>query len=270
MNFINILNDIANDSITGVDIRYTNKYDAIYHMYHTKDDMIYNIHFDNNTKVNWSKIYHASYDILINNSKDLQVLLWMSEAYLQTNNKLYDILQLIIDFCDKFWNSFYPLDIDHRIQLFDTLNNKISSIIWNSNIINSNISLQNWINLTEEDQNDLIKHISSEEYNNNTIYLQNTTNSLKLIDHLENNLQNKILSEHDISFYKIRDNLNLLLNYYKYSVDYYNQINTNVIQNISEPIDNNDLSIYLEDIQELYSVFKKNTQIILQHFYYTK
>lgn len=68
----------------------------------------------------WSKVENLCLDLLKNRSKDLQVLIWLSESWYNKYgwNGAIDVCELLPKFCAKFWDGLYPTSHEARANLF--------------------------------------------------------------------------------------------------------------------------------------------------------
>lgn len=79
-------------------------------------------------KADWFLVEKLCSDVLKNQSKDIQVSVWLTEAWLNLDGFLgcKRGFELIKDLCDVFWKEFHPQldgeDIEHRLRIFEWAN----------------------------------------------------------------------------------------------------------------------------------------------------
>ncbi|MGI4852134.1 MAG: type VI secretion system protein TssA [Janthinobacterium lividum] len=82
-------------------------------------------------KVNWQQVEDLCFKALTQESKDLQIMVWLSEAwfYLYQLDGLQAGIQGIMGLCESYWETIYPLpregDIEFRLAPFEWLDDKI-------------------------------------------------------------------------------------------------------------------------------------------------
>jgi len=84
-------------------------------------------------KANWDEVLDLGVDTLTTRSKDIQIAAWLTEALLRLHGYvgLKAGLQLLIYFCENYWEKLYP-PIEEDMEL------RLSSMVW----INEKLSLQ--------------------------------------------------------------------------------------------------------------------------------
>lgn len=79
-------------------------------------------------KADWLLVEKICSDVLHNQSKDIQVAVWLTEAWLNLDGFLgckrgFDLIK---DLCEVFWQDFHPQideeDIEHRLRIFEWAN----------------------------------------------------------------------------------------------------------------------------------------------------
>jgi type VI secretion system protein ImpA len=140
-----ILEAFSNSSDpAGINLRYDPLYDKIRNARREEDDgMSRGIWQADLKHADWISVESLCFEVLSNNSKDLQVVCWLIEAwinldYLGGMNQGYKLLN---DFCQNFWDTMYPKlleedDVDYRIRIFEWLIKSTSDTLFNIPISN--------------------------------------------------------------------------------------------------------------------------------------
>jgi type VI secretion system protein ImpA len=116
-----ILNPIPGDSPAGVDVRYAGPHDVIKEARRADDDLAKGGWEKKEVKTaDWSAVIKVATSVLISQSKDLQVAVWLTEALLQRYGfaGLRDGLKIVRGFHERYRDAMYPLvtdgDVDYR------------------------------------------------------------------------------------------------------------------------------------------------------------
>jgi hypothetical protein len=210
------LQPISHNKICGEDIRYTKLYSDIECARDSNEGMLYNL----NGKAllpNWQKAYSLSRDAIMHHSKDLQLLLWLSESLISVN-ALQGILwsiDCLNQFCREFWIGMYPEDYSQRVALFDWYNEKFCIHLMSQQLLNLDkvCSLGEWMQLSTDERCDMIRHLYS--HRNDVCALQTQVEKclvdvVSLKDFCNNFLQKNKIDE-EITFYKIENNLQTMI-----------------------------------------------------------
>ena len=149
MNTQGILSPLS-PSTVGEDIRPLNIYDELKELRREDDHNISYGIWEHELKIpHWEKLESSTLDILKNTSKDLEVLTWYIESTLQSKDLsvLSRHTNLLIEFMNKFWDSFFPIDPEHRISILESLDRKISVYLMQFDLCESEdfkINLTQW------------------------------------------------------------------------------------------------------------------------------
>ena len=115
-----LLEPIQKKAPSGIDIRYTNEFDALKELRKEEDRSVsYDIWARPLKAANWDELQERSIDILTHKSKNLQILVWLTESFPKTFEGIYDGISLIQQFVEKFFDSFYPQEPSVRVALLE-------------------------------------------------------------------------------------------------------------------------------------------------------
>ena len=128
-----LLTPIPGDNPAGVDLRYEGIYDRIQEARREDEDLPQGVWTKNIVKKSdWSMVESLCVDALATQTKDLQIAVWLLEAWIIQNGVpgLKQGLELIDGFCEIFWESMYPTldpeDPDYRLAPFRWMNEKMT------------------------------------------------------------------------------------------------------------------------------------------------
>lgn len=86
-------------------------------------------------RADWDTVYTLSVNAISQQSKDIQLAVWMMEAQLMRVGfaSIAPSVQLIIRLCQRYWDQAYPQiedgDSDHRGNIISWVNNKLSILV---------------------------------------------------------------------------------------------------------------------------------------------
>ena len=204
-------------------------------------------------RAEWDKVFNLTHAALVQQSKDLQLAAWLTEANLHTSNLpgMADGLDVIIGLTESFWDSAYPKieadDTDYRLVPYDWLNDKLSEQLYCVLITAPEDKsaerytytdwidaqhLENQVNRSKDstklyelanqgNRPTLNKLQASQDQTPTAFYrtfIEDAERCLEKIDVLDQQLQEH-LGEAAPSFYKLRENMNALLRMAKQLLD---------------------------------------------------
>lgn len=127
-----LLTPIKGKEPSGRHLQYENHYDQLRHARIEEDETLsLGIWQRELKKADWGKVEELACDVLKNESKDLQIAAWLTDAWL----RLYGIkglelgLTLCLDLCKTFWPTLHPQlqkdDAEYRLSPLEWLNEKL-------------------------------------------------------------------------------------------------------------------------------------------------
>lgn len=152
----NLINPIAGDNPCGISLRYEPIYDQIRDARREDDDTIsYGIWQHDLKRADWFKVEALCCEALSQQTKDLQIAGWLTEAWVQLDGigGLSRGLSLIQKLTDTFWSGIHPTirsgDLEYRSQFFDWLNKAVADRLvklqFVPNELGEGISYADWL-----------------------------------------------------------------------------------------------------------------------------
>lgn len=145
-----VLEPIDDDNKVGENIKFTTEYTAIKTNINKKQ-IIYG---DNEKKsiqiIDWGEIFTASFDIILNKSKDLSILFYLliSSIHVYSSKDFLDNVYIIGKFIDTFYKDFFPQKKSERKNFINWFFKKIISDLRNNGaIVNNKINLDEYSNI---------------------------------------------------------------------------------------------------------------------------
>lgn len=138
MDVSEFLKPISEDRPCGENLRYENVYDKLKEFRREDDDRLsQGIWQTEPKKANWPEVVKLATKLLTTQTKDLQIAIWLTEAWIAEKEfeGLNDGLQLIKGLTETFWDDLYPeIDVENddytfRMAPFIFLSDKISDRI---------------------------------------------------------------------------------------------------------------------------------------------
>jgi len=127
-----LLKPISADSATGESLRYEGTYDEIRDARKEDDsDLTRGVWVSPLKRADWTKVESICIKALENRSKDLQIGVWLVEAWVHRYGfaGLHAGLQMLAALCNAFWDDIYPQldgdDLEYRLAPFIWLNEKL-------------------------------------------------------------------------------------------------------------------------------------------------
>ena len=190
-----ITDSIYNNPRCGINIRNTNDYIELSNKYNViLKESEYKYIPENSTKVN--NLIMQIEEILINKSKDIEILVWLLclETILNGYNGLIKTIDILLDLIPKYFQEFHPLVIpfmeeeseivEYKINQINYIDNKIS-IIMNDHIFvdkYKQLNLSNLFELTSDYNDNKIEDLFDKELViSNLINIQNKLYELNSI-----------------------------------------------------------------------------------------
>ncbi|MFO7713042.1 type VI secretion system protein TssA [Desulfosarcina sp.] len=126
-----ILTPFAGDNPAGENLRYMPTYDAIQEA-RREEDALDRGEWDRDIKTaDWQAVKKLAYRALIENTKDIQIAVWLLEALVKTEGfkGLKTGLQVLCGLMENFWDNLYPEieddDLDFRVGPLAFMNDKL-------------------------------------------------------------------------------------------------------------------------------------------------
>lgn len=182
-------------------------------------------------EADWKTIERLAITTLENQSKDLQIAAWLTEAWLQLNgirglNKGFLLIQTLTD---RFWETLYPdlSDIEFRLRPFEWINEKISqrlrlypiSAVSDANI--SPLYFYEWVKYekkpTSSQKSKFHKKILDTSKNFYQDLEEELSQSLSLLSQIETTIKEKT-KKTEALFYKLKEALDNLNRFCKYAL----------------------------------------------------
>lgn len=130
-----LLAPIPGKHAAGDDLRYTGAYDKI-RAARRSDDLLSQGEWQTDVKTaDWKAAIDLCSQVLMHQSKDLQIAVWLTEALLHQHGYqgLATGLQLTIKLLEKYWDILYPRidggDLDYRVGPLVFLNEKLPGVV---------------------------------------------------------------------------------------------------------------------------------------------
>ncbi len=130
-----LLTAIDEDSPSGQDLKYSGLYDEIREARRSEDAEEQGEWKHEVKTSDWPKVISLCKNALEKKTKDLQIAVWFAEALVSSYGfiGLYDSLQLLTGFLEKFWDTVYPEledgDLEARANAFSWFDRQISLLI---------------------------------------------------------------------------------------------------------------------------------------------
>lgn len=156
LNVDNLIKPILGDNPCGISLRYEPIYDQIREARREDDDTVsYGIWQHDLKRADWFKVETLCCEALSQQTKDLQIAGWLTEAWVQLDGieGLNRGLQLIQKLTDTFWAGIHPTirsgDMEYRSQFFDWLNKSLADRLvrleFVPNELGEGISYADWL-----------------------------------------------------------------------------------------------------------------------------
>lgn len=127
-----LLTPIPGDNPAGGALRYTGVYDAIQEARRSDDNLDRGEWVRETKTADWQAVIEIASEALMNQSKDLQIAVWLVEGVLKRHGfaGLRDGLRLLWELQERFWESLHPViqeedDIEFRVAPLEWLNAKL-------------------------------------------------------------------------------------------------------------------------------------------------
>lgn len=136
----------------GTNLRLTPVFDELKELRREDDHTVsYGIWTYELKTANWDRLAQKSYDLLIQQTKDLEILLWYIECLLQRDKiqGFLDGITLLHQFATIFWDVFFPTDPEHRGALLEAFDRRLSQHILQLNLCGHpdyTVTLLHWKN----------------------------------------------------------------------------------------------------------------------------
>ncbi|MFZ1984012.1 MAG: type VI secretion system protein TssA [Desulfatitalea sp.] len=146
MNIDPLLKPISPERPSGDDLRYTEVYDHIKEARRCDDQLELGEWRTNVKTSDWRQVVKLCGDVLTERTKDLQIAVWLTEAWvsLYGYGGLAAGLDLTHRLLNDFWPSLYPLveenDMEYRIGPLMLLNEKLPEVIFRVPLCNPDLS----------------------------------------------------------------------------------------------------------------------------------
>ena len=134
MDIESLLNPISEQNVCGENLCYDHVYDELREL-RREDDLRLSqgIWQTEPKRANWPEVEKLACELLKTKTKDLQVAMWLMEAWIAERqfSGFIDGLKLVKGLCEKFWDQIYPaIDVenhsyDYRLAPFFFLSDKI-------------------------------------------------------------------------------------------------------------------------------------------------
>ena len=120
--FDDILNPISKENPSGVDIRHTQIFDDLKELRREEDKTLsYDVWVRPLKAASWDELQQRTRQVLSQQTKDLQVLIWFTECFKKDFDGVYQGIFLVSQFISKFFESFYPSDVEGRVSILEWL-----------------------------------------------------------------------------------------------------------------------------------------------------
>jgi type VI secretion system protein ImpA len=136
LNIETLLNPIAGDAPSGEDLRYSEVYDHIKEARRADEQLAQGEWLTDVKTADWRKVAQLSTEALAERSKDMQIAVWLTEAWthLHGYGGLAAGLELIHRLMQDFWPTLLPPiddgDLDYRIGPLVFLNERLPSTVY--------------------------------------------------------------------------------------------------------------------------------------------
>src|SRR5262245_33584503 len=119
LNVEELLQPIAGDNPSGADLRYEPVYDEIKEARREEDEGPQGDWARERKVANWPQVIKLTTDALRDQSKDLQLVVWLTDALLRKEGYagLHSGLDLTKGLLEKFWDTLYPEIEDGDLEL---------------------------------------------------------------------------------------------------------------------------------------------------------
>ena len=134
MDIQKLLEPISSESTCGESLQYSNLYDEIREAKREDDQRLpQGVWQTELKKADWKKVINTCEDVLKTRSKDLQIAVWLAEAYTATSGweGMYRGLQLVNSLCLNYWDELFPTvedDAEYRMAIVASLIQKLSDM----------------------------------------------------------------------------------------------------------------------------------------------
>lgn len=135
---LNLLEPIPGDDPCGKFLRYTETYDAIREARRKENEKLPQGVWKIEVKrADWDRVSYLCQDALINQTKDLQIAAWLTEAwlYLEGLPGLLKGLELVAELTKKYWKDLYPQITEENCELrilpYEWMDTKLSKALLN-------------------------------------------------------------------------------------------------------------------------------------------
>lgn len=169
-----LLQPISADELCGEDFSFSNDFHEIKKA-KTHDDPLLDLGdwVSEPKQADWNFVAHKSTELLINKTKDIRLLTWLSEAWgnLYGFEGLAKSLELSHRMLEEFWLKIHPEieddDLDQRLGLLQGLTNQLITIIKKVPVVNSQpyYSLFDYEKILHEQNNRLKKPDDNDDVN---------------------------------------------------------------------------------------------------------
>ena len=154
-----LLAPVSGENPAGEDVRYSPVYEEIKEARRADDSLALG-DWQRETKTSdWDKVTTLAVQALAQQSKDLQIAVWLAEALIKTDGfpGLYTGLKIITGLLETYWENAYPPieegDLDFRAAPLEFLNDKVSICVQQVPIIDSRVaSPYSWLNWQDSRQ----------------------------------------------------------------------------------------------------------------------
>jgi type VI secretion system protein ImpA len=147
---------------TGMWLRYDPIYDQIRHARHFEDPALSQGIWERDLKKpDWEMVEALCCEVLLNQSKDLQIAGWLTEAWIALDefDGLIHGLELLESLCQKFWPDLYPPiddndDLEYRLRILEWLDSCLTERILHIPLTGSDIqehgfTLADWMSANQ-------------------------------------------------------------------------------------------------------------------------
>jgi type VI secretion system ImpA family protein len=120
--FNDILRPISKDHPAGTDIRHTQVFDDLKELRREEDKTLsYDVWIRPLKAASWDELQQKAQQVLGQQAKDLQVLVWFTECFKKDFDGVYQGIFLASQFLQIFFDSFYPIDSEARVSILEWL-----------------------------------------------------------------------------------------------------------------------------------------------------
>ncbi len=126
-----LLAPIPGERPAGISLRYEAVYDALKEARRSDEELPQGAWVGKTKAADWKLVVKLASEVLVGKSKDLQVVVWLTEALLMLHGfaGLRDGLLLLKGLHDRYWDGYFPLsedgDLDRRCAPIQWLNTKV-------------------------------------------------------------------------------------------------------------------------------------------------